>query len=242
MAERTVEVPVSLLNRALGHLVGPSLGDDPVAIAGDPEKIAKAEDYLKVVSEIDKLLEPFQPIEPPRNEPLRNVGTAVLSHDGVYRYELRRTWGNEDGPLVCWVMLNPSTADADNDDPTIRRCISFSNRWGFDRLVVVNLFALRATDPKELKLASEPVGSANDATILAAALESEQVIAAWGAHGTHLNRAAKVTQLLTGTADPLALWCLGITNKGAPRHPLYVPGEQMRLSYRSLVTREGQYL
>jgi hypothetical protein len=129
-------------------------------------------------------------------------GTAVLSDCGEYRYELRRTWGADDEPLVCWVMLNPSTADADQDDPTIRRCISFSNRWGFGRLVVVNLFARRATDPKELLHGGDPVGSANDASTLAAALEADRVIAAWGAHGSFLNRAARVTDLLCGPRPP----------------------------------------
>lgn len=157
--------------------------------------------------------------------------TAQLSDCGTYRYELRRTWGAEDGPLVCWVMLNPSTADAEVDDPTIRRCIGFSNRWGFDRLVVVNLFALRATDPKELRRHADPIGSANDAAVLAAAIEADKVIAAWGTHGSLKNRAAKVTQLLTGPGE-LHLGCLGQTKQGAPKHPLYVRGEQRPETYR----------
>lgn len=158
--------------------------------------------------------------------------SAVLSDDGVYRYELRRQWGAPGDPRVCWVMLNPSTADASVDDPTIRRCIGFSNRWGYGSLVVVNLFALRATDPKELACTTDPVGAGNDAAILAAAYVSERVVVAWGAHGKFRNRAALVTQMLTGPQGGFSLHCLGTTKQGAPRHPLYIRGEQALVLYR----------
>lgn len=165
-------------------------------------------------------------------------GSAVLSDDGLYRYQLRRSWGTEKEPSVCWIMLNPSTADADLDDPTIRRCTAFSNRWGFGHLIVANLFALRATSPKALLAAPDPIGSANDAHILAAAGESDQVIVAWGTHGTLHNRAAKVTQLLTGAGNHRLL-CLERTKDGHPKHPLYVRGERRPEVYREpLAERE----
>lgn len=159
----------------------------------------------------------------------------MISDCGLYRYELRRQWGTDDEPRVCWVMLNPSTADAELDDPTIRRCISFSNRLGFGSLIVVNLFAYRATDPRALLDAPgagvDPVGSANDATILAAAIEADQVIAAWGTKGGYLNRAARVTQLINGAAG-LPIYCLAKTKDGHPKHPLYVRGETKPVVFR----------
>ena len=103
---------------------------------------------------------------------------AVLSECGSYRYALTREWA--DGKCVAWLMLNPSTADADIDDPTIRRCIGFARQWGYGRLVVVNLFALRATDPRVLVRNADPVGSKNDFYIAKAMKEAQEVICAWG--------------------------------------------------------------
>ena len=151
--------------------------------------------------------------------PVTAERTATISPCGRYRYTLGRRWG--DGPLACWVMLNPSTADATQDDPTVRRCIGFSKAWGYGGLVVVNLFAFRATDPAEL-LARRTlaVGPDNDAAILAAAESSSVVVAAWGVHGTHLGRADAVTSLIRRAG--YSLRCLGRTKGGLPRHPLYV--------------------
>src|SRR5262245_13227298 len=107
--------------------------------------------------------------------------SAELSPCGRYRYALTRTWGDPK-KVVCWVMLNPSTADADQDDPTIRRCLGFSRAWGAGGLVVVNLFALRATDPDQLRIAADPVGPDNDSHLSTAAF-GRLVVAAWGARG-----------------------------------------------------------
>lgn len=143
---------------------------------------------------------------------------ATLSHDGVYRYLLSRTW-IQAGTRVTWVMLNPSTADAENDDPTIRRCIGFSRRWGFDGLNVVNLYALRATDPAELGRHPDPVGPDNLDTVHHA-LGAEMVVVAWGVHP-----AARRHPSLDRIRDMLSacdVRCVGRTNDGSPRHPLYV--------------------
>lgn len=116
-------------------------------------------------------------------------------------------------------MLNPSTADARTDDPTIRRCMDFARRWGYAQLRVVNLFALRATDPRALgrvRPAGRAVGPRNDTVLRREVRKADTVVAAWGAHGTLHDRAARVRALL-----PEARWlCLGTTKAGQPRHPL----------------------
>jgi hypothetical protein len=114
-------------------------------------------------------------------------------------------------------MLNPSTADAARDDPTIRSCVHFTRQWGYGGLVVVNLFAWRATDPAELVAASDPVGPANDATIARYAM-GRRIIAAWGSHGELLDRDCAVLEML---GDRRRIACLGLTASGKPRHPLY---------------------
>src|SRR4029079_19593153 len=116
---------------------------------------------------------------------------AVMSPCGRYRYRLTRVW-DESRPAVCWVMLNPSTADAVKDDPTIRRGSSFSWSWGAGGLVVVNLFAFRATNPADLLDAPDPVGPENDAHVRDAAKGAGLVMAAWGVHGSGLGRNAAV--------------------------------------------------
>ena len=149
--------------------------------------------------------------------------SAVLSDCGAYRYRLGRDWG--DGPHDVWVMLNPSTADATADDPTIRRCVGFSRRWGAGGLTVVNLYALRATDPAELARHADPVGPDNDEhvrdVVLEAYRDGGRIVCAWGAHPFAAPRALNVAEGLRG----LDALCLGMTASGAPRHPLYVRGE-----------------
>jgi hypothetical protein len=154
--------------------------------------------------------------------------SAFLSNDGVYRYELTRTWG--EGDRLLWVMLNPSTADADLDDPTIRRVIGFSRAWGFSGAIVANLFALRSTDPKVLRTHPDPVGPANNGMLAQLALRAPFAVCAWGAHGWLHNRDREVLALLE-SARCLPR-CLGRTSSGAPKHPLYLaastPLEPMR--------------
>lgn len=154
------------------------------------------------------------------------TGTATISSDGRYRYELTRYW--EPGPDACFIMLNPSTADADQDDPTIRRCVSFARREGCGSLTVVNLFAFRATDPRALKSQSiNPVGPNNDRHIVEAAHRATgPIICAWGASSPYDWRAPDVLRLIRRPT-----YCLGITKDGSPRHPLYLPSAAPLLPY-----------
>lgn len=154
-------------------------------------------------------------------------GSAQLSEDGWYRYRLDRWW-DEARPRLAWVMLNPSTADASADDPTIRRCIRFTKDWGYGGLLVVNLFALRATDPRTIDRHPDPVGAQN-AQALQEAVSAHQVILAWGARvgemaGETREYAAAAARVITAPGASLfpPVLCLGRTATGHPRHPLYV--------------------
>lgn len=151
----------------------------------------------------------------------RVEATAVISRCGNYRYELTRAWGP--GAMVEFIMLNPSTADATANDPTIRRCMSFARLWGYDGILVRNLYAYRATDPKELTRAKDPFGPDNDRYL--GVSDAARTIAAWGAnpaaqfwwHSAGNNGRPRVIRRRSG------LYCLGLTAAGHPRHPLYVP-------------------
>lgn len=145
---------------------------------------------------------------------------AVIDSTGRYRYLLSRVW-EESAGTVAFVMLNPSTADATTDDPTVRRCIGFARSWGFGGLLVANLFALRSTDPSELLRVPDPVGPANDDYLLGLRARVSLMVAAWGARGTLLGRSAEVRRLLEATGP---IHQLGLTKADEPRHPLYLPG------------------
>jgi hypothetical protein len=155
--------------------------------------------------------------------------TAILSLCGTYRYLLTRTWDANRSP-ACWVMLNPSTADATQDDPTIRRCVGFARDWGCGGIVVVNLFAFRATDPAALRTAPDPIGPDNDNHIRrAVTIGGATVVCAWGAHGTLLGRGRSVADLIRSLG--VVPQCLGTTRDGQPRHPLYVPSARALEAY-----------
>jgi len=147
--------------------------------------------------------------------------TAVLSPDGLYRYALTRTWGARGGAVATFVMLNPSTADAAIDDATIVRCRNFAKSWLCHGLRVVNLYALRSTNPKGLWRATDPIGPSNDDWLMSyacdAAVHGWPLVAAWGMNA----KPARVARVLglPGMGD---LQSLGITKSGAPRHPLYL--------------------
>jgi len=162
-------------------------------------------------------------------------GTAVVSADGRFRYLLTRAWTNPaepglfDGPgeirRMLFVMVNPSTADGDVDDPTIRRCKGYAKCEGFNRLEVVNLFAYRATNPDDLLKVDDPVGVENEMYVRHAIEDADMVVCAWGAAYARLHaRLFRVEQRLpiemmvrsTGKTP----YCLGFTKGGDPRHPL----------------------
>ena len=125
---------------------------------------------------------------------------------------------------MTFVMLNPSTADAEKFDPTVRRCFGYACDWGFGSMEVVNLFALRSTYPKVLAKAADPVGPENDVVILKAVKESDLVVAAWGIHGKLLGRNREVLGLIAGVRDP---HCLGRTGGRSPAASA-APAEEAR--------------
>ncbi len=149
---------------------------------------------------------------------------AALSRCRRYRYALWRTWDPE-LPRVVFVALNPSTADAQLDDPTLRRCMGFARAWGYGGVITANLFAWRATDPKELLRADDPVGPRNDRWLRRLTRGAPLVIAAWGNHGDLLGRADIVRRRIA------PLHCLQVTARGLPAHPLYQPATRIPKLY-----------
>lgn len=185
---------------------------------------------------------------------------AEISACGRYRYRLWREWrlhplpaqwdmwtdeagkpivdgaGEQLGePKSCvFIMLNPSTADGEQDDPTIRRCVGFAKAWGYDRLEVLNLFAYRATDPRALLAVNhddDPVGPNNRATFKRV-LESDfpvgTVVCAWGAHGGHIGQ----DETALGWIGDVDRYALGLTKDGHPKHPLYLPESAQLARFR----------
>lgn len=148
------------------------------------------------------------------NEP---KSSAILSGCGSYRYRLERVWDAE-AAKVAFLMLNPSTADAEEDDPTIRRCVRFAKDWGFGGLIVGNLFAFRSTDPTALYGHPDPVGPENDRHLGAIARSAAKIICAWGTHGEMNGRGRHVAQVLRDHP----LFALKVTASGHPGHPLYI--------------------
>lgn len=150
---------------------------------------------------------------------------ADLSICGTYRYDLWRRWC--DGPWALWIMLNPSTADADVDDPTIRRCRGFSKAWGYGGLAVVNLFAYRATIPDELTRVRDPRGPLNKQRIKLWLDDhrTSAVIAAWGTAWRKVDQPRLNVEGMAREAGH-DVFCLGTTKRGHPRHPLYVRADQ----------------
>lgn len=143
----------------------------------------------------------------------------ISGEERKYRYQLWRRW-HDTKPTVAFIMLNPSTADETDDDPTIRRCIGYARKWGFGKLVVGNLFAVRTPDPENLGDFFDPYGPQNDEFLRAISDEAEKVIAAWGRHGTLFDRAQEVVEMLD-----VDIFALDTTKNGQPIHPLYQPAD-----------------
>jgi len=148
-----------------------------------------------------------------------------ISTCGRYRYTLWRMLLGDTSRFLLFVMLNPSTANAEDDDPTIRRCIGFAAREGYGALAVVNLFAWRATDAGELKRAVDPVGPDNDGWISALAAEAGQIVVAWGARAKiprgFQGRDRQVLRMLPREK----VTALAVLKDGAPSHPLFLPSD-----------------
>lgn len=144
---------------------------------------------------------------------------AVLSSDGRYRYFLSRRWSR--ASQITFIGLNPSTADATLDDPTIRRCVRFARDWGAGALYMVNLFAYRSTDPSTLLRVGDPVGPENDEWLDRAVSGATTVVAAWGNQGALLGRHEAIKARYEGQ-----LQALKITSKGMPGHPLYISASE----------------
>ncbi len=160
-------------------------------------------------------------------------GAAKFSDDRVYRYILGRVWDEETIGLT-WVMLNPSTATSKKDDPTIRRVIGYSRAWGYGSCWVVNLFAFRSTDPKDLlanyKLGRDIVGPLNDKWIDTAVRMGTEPVLAWGRNARLFpDRVKEVITNLERIRRPLR--CIGYTTGGHPVHPLMQPRDAKLLIY-----------
>lgn len=148
------------------------------------------------------------------------LGSAVLSDDEKYRYLLYREWGaRPNAPAMVAILLNPSTADADVSDPTVTRVIDFATHWGYGGLILANIFALRATDPKELKQADDPVGEYNNFYLDRLFTGGYgRILLGWGNLGALRKRSTEVLDRASSTE----LFCLGTTQRGEPKHPLYL--------------------
>lgn len=158
---------------------------------------------------------------------------ARISACGTYRYHLWRYWDTTK-PALVFIMLNPSTANAEEDDPTIRRCIGFAERLGYGGIDVVNLNAFRATNPVELRSTPDPVGPDNDQwmrEVVFKAIDSRApVICAWGTLGGEQGKAVLFKLAFAGAKTK----ALGVTQDGHPRHPLYLPNSAVLIDYPAL--------
>lgn len=147
--------------------------------------------------------------------------SAYITFCGTYRYALGRVWWSElldeKACLINFIGLNPSTADANLDDPTIRRCIGFTKAWGYNGFAMTNLFAFRATQPEDMKKAADPIGPENDRWLRLISKNSALNVACWGTDGTFMNRADEVKKIVSN------LHCIRHTKDGHPEHPLYLP-------------------
>jgi hypothetical protein len=144
---------------------------------------------------------------------------ARISDCNKYRYSLWRIWDKEK-PIFTFVGLNPSTADHNQDDPTITRCINFAKSWGGGGIYMANLFAYRATDPQDMMSQNDPIGSDNDFYLNELVNQSQKIIACWGNHGAYQQRSPAVKKLLKNK-----LYYLDLNKTGEPKHPLYIHSE-----------------
>lgn len=153
---------------------------------------------------------------------------AVFSECGAYRYFLSRRWASGNNCIV-WICLNPSTADHQKNDPTVTRLCNFSRKWGYDSLRLLNIFALRSTDPRGLKKIDDPIGPDNDWWFREIAhARGQDIVCAWGVHGNYMNRGADVMNSLL-LSSGAKTHVLGWTKSGMPKHPLYLAADTERV-------------
>ena len=158
-------------------------------------------------------------------------GSSTISPCGLYRYDLVRDLGGVADPRrVLFVMLNPSTADAAAADPTMTRCRNYARYWDYDGMAIVNLFAFRATEPRLLKSAADPVGPDNDAAIRAWLARPVDVVCAWGTGGDFRGRDRAVLDLIAAAGRPALV--LRLSKQGRPCHPLYLPARLRPVAWR----------
>lgn len=153
-----------------------------------------------------------------------NRQSAVLSADRKYRYVLWRNLGAGERDYVVFIGLNPSTADEEQDDPTIRRVKGFAKSWGYRWVAMLNLFAFRATKPADMFKELAPIGAENDYWLNKICTDAPLIIAALGTKGDHLGRASQVCRMFS-------MCCLRTTKEGHPEHPLYMPADRRFEAY-----------
>jgi hypothetical protein len=162
------------------------------------------------------------------------ISGAIISDCEKYRYSLTRIW-DEKLPKVMFVMLNPSTADSNKDDPTIRRCIGFAKSWGFGGLYVCNLFAYRATNPKDLLKAINPIGDDNNTHIKTIAKEVDIVVCAWGNQPILKKILKNKNPYKLLDLDCSKLHFLQLSKYDIPKHPLYLHSNLSPIQMQYLV-------
>ena len=168
---------------------------------------------------------------------------AAFSPCRKFRYALWRRWMDK-GDTALFLLLNPSTADEIKNDPTVERCERYAKSWGYARLFVANLFAFRATFPKDLKWADDPIGPHNDKWILKLARMSTIVIAGWGNHGGFMQREKRVKELLLNDGSDFDsrkdIYCLAVNKGGSPKHPLYMKNDLKPIPYEGFFHNKAE--
>lgn len=158
-------------------------------------------------------------LEPSSTAPIKS---AVVSSCGAYRWALSRSWIPTLG-TVMFVMLNPSTADAEMDDPTVRKCVGFARQWGRGAVLIGNLFAFRTKEPKLLRRAADPVGASNDEALAWMAAAADMIVVAWGSRAKHPELVDRARAVVEGPLADRPLLCLKLLPNGDPGHPLFAP-------------------
>ncbi|MCQ5657064.1 DUF1643 domain-containing protein [Escherichia coli] len=154
------------------------------------------------------------------------IKDAIFSLCGKYRYSLSRVW-DDSKPYTLFIGLNPSYADAENDDRTLSRCISFAKNWSYGGVYMANLFAFVHTQRFEIMKAADPVGADNDSHLIRLIGNAGLIVAAWGNEGRYLKRSSVVRQLL-----PANTMCFALNATGEPKHPLYMKNDSVLIPLR----------